>query len=86
MNNSLKGKLIQAEEENSSGEHQKKVNQLTEALAAAKEKLGERNIELASLKVDVERGELEYKKKCEILQVILVLCQSSLTMTFSCLG
>ena len=34
-----------------------------------KEELGNKNIELASLKVDIERGELHYKKRCEVLQV-----------------
>ena len=34
-----------------------------------KEELGNKNIELASLKGDVERGELHYKKRCEVLQV-----------------
>merc|ERR1712029_111008 len=36
-----------------------------------KEELGEKNIALASLKVDVERGELHFKKKAESLQADL---------------
>ena len=44
---------------------------LQKKLAEVKEELGRKNIEYASLKVDVEKGELEYKKKCEILQVNL---------------
>ena len=59
--------LSEKEKENSNQTHQ--INQLREALASAKEELGQKNIELASIKVDVERGELEYKKKCDILQV-----------------
>ena len=46
---------------------------LQKKLAEVKEELGRKNIEYASLKVDVEKGELEYKKKCEILQVTPIL-------------
>ena len=42
---------------------------LEKQMVELKEELGIKNIEFASLKVDVERGELQYKKKCEILQV-----------------
>ena len=38
-------------------------------VAGLKKELGDKNIALASLKVDVDRGELQYKKKCDILQV-----------------
>ena len=34
-----------------------------------KEELGNKNIEVASLRVDVERGELHIKKRCDVLQV-----------------
>ena len=34
-----------------------------------KEEIGNKNIELASLRVDVERGELQIKKRCDVLQV-----------------
>ena len=40
-----------------------------------KKELGDRNIELASLQVDVQRGELQYQRKCKILEVILNYCQ-----------
>ena len=39
-----------------------------------KEELGEKNIAFASLKVDVERGELHFKKKAESLQVNALRC------------
>jgi hypothetical protein len=45
---------------------------LEKQLAGVKEELGRKNIEYASLKVDVEKGELQYKKKCEILEVGLL--------------
>ena len=38
-------------------------------VAGLMKELGDKNIALASLKVDVDRGELQYKKKCDILQV-----------------
>jgi len=44
---------------------------LQKKLADVKEELGRKNIAYASLKVDVEKGELEYKRKCEILQADL---------------
>merc|ERR1711962_1242731 len=57
------------------------VKQLEEVIASrrevlyklykVKEELGRKNIAYASLKVDVEKGELEYKRKCEILQADL---------------
>merc|ERR1712126_301370 len=40
-------------------------------VARLKEDLGNKNIELASIQVDVERGELKFKKKCDILQADL---------------
>merc|ERR1719445_67774 len=36
-----------------------------------KEELGNKNIEIASLRVDVERGELQIKKRCDVLQADL---------------
>ena len=42
--------------------------EVLEKLEKTKEELGKKNIAYASLKVDVEKGELEYKKKCEVLQ------------------
>ena len=42
---------------------------LEQQLARVKEEVGIKNIEFATLKVDVEKGELEFKKKSEILQV-----------------
>jgi chromosome segregation ATPase len=38
-------------------------------LERVKEELGKKNIEFASLKVDVEKDELVFKKKCNVLQV-----------------
>ena len=65
-NQTLKNKLKKLEEsvavDNTTSALQKK-------LAEVKEELGKKNIEYASLKVDVEKGELEYKRRCEILQV-----------------
>lgn len=49
---------------------------LQKKLADVKEELGRKNIAYASLKVDVEKGELEYKRKCEILQVIIIISNS----------
>ena len=46
-----------------------KMYVLEQQLARVKEEVGIKNIEFASLKVDVEKGELEFKKKSEILQV-----------------
>merc|ERR1719418_443356 len=40
-------------------------------VAGLKMEPGDKNIALASLKVDVDRGELQYKKKCDILQADL---------------
>ena len=48
------------------------IEGLNKKLTALKEELGKKNIEYASLKVDVDKGELEYKRKCEILQVTLL--------------
>ena len=42
--------------------------EVLDKLEKTKEELGKKNIAYASLKVDVEKGELEYKKKCEVLQ------------------
>jgi len=42
-----------------------------EKTSDVKEELGRKNIAYASLKVDVEKGQLEYKRKCEILQADL---------------
>merc|ERR1719204_1263339 len=42
--------------------------EVLDKLEKVKEELGKKNIAYASLKVDVEKGELEYKKKCEVLQ------------------
>ena len=42
--------------------------EVLDKLEKVKEELGRKNIAYASLKVDVEKGELEYKKKCEVLQ------------------
>ena len=39
---------------------------LQKKIADVKEELGRKNNEYASLKVDVEKGELDFKKKCEI--------------------
>ena len=50
-------------------EVKQKIAKLEGDLKKAKEDLGKKNIEYAGLKVDVEKGELEYKKKCEVLQV-----------------
>jgi len=47
------------------------IEGLNKKLSALKEELGKKNIEYASLKVDVDKGELEYKRKCEILQADL---------------
>jgi len=44
---------------------------LQKKLADVKEELGRKNIAYASLKVDVEKGELECKRKCEFLQADL---------------
>jgi len=44
---------------------------LQKKLADVKEELGRKNVAYASLKVDVEKGQLEYKRKCEILQADL---------------
>ena len=49
------------------------IEGLNKKLTALKEELGKKNIEYASLKVDVDKGELEYKSKCEILQVTLLI-------------
>merc|ERR1712142_1456758 len=48
-----------------------KMCELEQQLARVKEEVGIKNIEFASLKVDVEKGELEFKKKSEILQADL---------------
>jgi len=42
--------------------------EVLDKLEKTKEELGRKNIAYASLKVDVEKGELEYKKKCDVLQ------------------
>lgn len=42
--------------------------EMEKELARVKEDLGKKNVEFASLKVDVERGELEYKKKCSVVE------------------
>jgi len=67
-NQTLKNKIKKLEEsvavDNTTSALQKK-------LADVKEELGKKNIEYASLKVDVEKGELEYKRRCEILQADL---------------
>ena len=65
-NKELKCPAVKSQEDCST---QNAVSSLEEQLAEVKEDLGNKNIEYASLKVDVERGELQYKKKCEILQV-----------------
>merc|ERR1719481_2457491 len=41
---------------------------LEQELAKVRAELGQRNVELASIKVDVEKGEFEFKKRCEVLQ------------------
>ena len=42
---------------------------LGDQVTRLKEEIGNKNIELASLRVDVERGELQIKKRCDVLQV-----------------
>merc|ERR1719470_439323 len=66
-NKQLKGVVTKLQEEASPGA----MTALEVQLAEVKEELGRKNIEYASLKVDVEKGELQYKKKCEILQADL---------------
>merc|ERR1711942_323831 len=66
-NKLLKNRMKKFEESASSDT----TSALQKKLAEVKEELGRKNIEYASLKVDVEKGELEYKKKCEILQADL---------------
>merc|ERR1712106_543805 len=39
-----------------------------EEVVRLRTELGQKNVELASLRVDIEKGELEYKKRCEVLQ------------------
>merc|ERR1719481_1150755 len=41
---------------------------LEQELAKVRAELGQRNVELASIKVDVEKGEFEFKRRCEVLQ------------------
>eukprot|EP00090_Calanus_glacialis_P034953 TRINITY_DN5943_c0_g1_i1.p1 TRINITY_DN5943_c0_g1~~TRINITY_DN5943_c0_g1_i1.p1 ORF type:complete len:334 (-),score=101.21 TRINITY_DN5943_c0_g1_i1:99-1100(-) len=66
-NKQLKGFVTKLQDEASPGA----VVAMEVQLADVKEELGRKNIEYASLKVDVEKGELQYKKKCEILQADL---------------
>merc|ERR1719369_719020 len=63
-NQTLKNKLKKFEESAATDN----TSALQKKLADVKEELGRKNIAYASLKVDVEKGELEYKRKCEILQ------------------
>ena len=65
-NQTLKNKIKKFEESAATDN----TSALQKKLADVKEELGRKNIAYASLKVDVEKGELEYKRKCEILQVI----------------
>ena len=45
------------------------ITQLEYEIVKLREEMGRKNIELAGLRVDLERGDLEYKKKCQVLQV-----------------
>ncbi len=47
----------------------KREEHLRKELEKAREELGQKNIQYASLKVDVEKEELKYKKKCQVLEV-----------------
>ena len=64
-NKDLRSRLIKSEESVASID----TIALQKKLTDVKQELGLKNIEYASLKVDVEKGELEYKRKCEVLQV-----------------
>merc|ERR1712130_375330 len=66
-NKDLKSRLIKSEEAVASID----TIALQKKLTDVKQELGLKNIEYASLKVDVEKGELEYKRKCEVLQADL---------------
>merc|ERR1712025_213387 len=66
-NKALKSRLIKSEEAVASID----TIALQKKLTDVKQELGLKNIEYASLKVDVEKGELEYKRKCEVLQADL---------------
>ena len=64
-NKQLTARLEQLQERYSSGS----FNAMEKNLSQVKEELSRKNIELAGLKTDVAMGELEFKKKCEVLQV-----------------
>jgi len=66
-NQTLKNKIKKFEESAAADN----TSALQKKLADVKEELGRKNVAYASLKVDVEKGQLEYKRKCEILQADL---------------
>merc|ERR1719186_1594262 len=51
-----------------SSEIERRQEEMSYELAKVKEELGKKNIAYASLKVDVEKEELKYKKKCTVLE------------------
>merc|ERR1719508_699284 len=51
-----------------SSEIERRQEEMSHELAKVKEELGKKNIAYASLKVDVEKEELKYKKKCTVLE------------------
>ena len=69
---SLEAKLAQVQLAQTSSVQEQQIEDLKNSLSEVRKELGQRNIDLASIQVDVERGELEYKKKCEVLQVIKI--------------
>ena len=70
LNKQLKSKIQHIEGASSTDVGSKDaLEKVKEELCKKKEELGKKNIQYASLKVDVEKGELEYKRKCTILLV-----------------
>ena len=65
----LKDQLNEAIKAREDVEASSTSSHLQQQIVALKAEIGKKNIEYASLKVDVERGELEFQKKCKILQV-----------------
>jgi len=73
-NSKLKEALMSAKESKPVVNHQELEEmrrQHDATVTRLREELGNKNIELASLRVDVERGELQIKKRCDVLQADL---------------
>lgn len=67
----LKDQLNEAIKAREDVEASSTSSHMQQQIVALKAEIGKKNIEFASLKVDVERGELEFQKKCKILQADL---------------